>query len=87
MKKSDWREFIFYGLGGFLLFIVSGYATIVDLFSFHDGDNPLFVYISKSSGYNDLGVFFTIGLGILSIIGLGSFIFYLRLVYRKLQKK
>ncbi|MBL8098437.1 MAG: hypothetical protein JNK81_04605 [Anaerolineales bacterium] len=87
MKKSDWREFIFYGLGGFLLFTIAGYATIVDLISFRNGNTPLFVYISKSSEYNDLGVFFTIGLGVLSIIGLGSFIFYLRLVYRKLQKK
>jgi hypothetical protein len=33
MTKTEWKEFIVYGLGGFVLFLTAGYATVIDVIS------------------------------------------------------
>lgn len=87
MTKNDWKEFFIYGLGGFVLFIIAGYVSVIDIFSFLNHRRPLFVYYSKMSGQNELGIFFTMILAALSLIGLFAFIFYLQFACKKLRKK
>jgi hypothetical protein len=90
MTKTEWKEFIVYGLGGFVLFLTAGYATVIDVISFVTTDRPLYVYHTRNSGlraYNDLGIYFTVILGLLSIIGLFAFGFYVHDAYRKIFKK
>ena len=76
MTAKDWKEFIIYGLGGLVLFITTGIASAVDILAYIDGRTALYTYYSKRSGYNELGIFFTLILVLLSIIGLISLVFY-----------
>jgi hypothetical protein len=86
MTKNDWKEFVIYGLGGLVLFLVAGYASVIDILSYLNKSHPLFVYYSKMSGQNELGVVFTLILAALSLIGLFAFIFYTYHAYKKLRK-
>lgn len=36
LTKNDWKELIFYGLGGLLLFILTGDALAVDILSYQN---------------------------------------------------
>lgn len=85
MTKQDWKEFILYGLGGLVLFLFTGYFAIKDILSFMETGRPFFVYYSKMSGDNELGIIFTIILGILALIGFFKFSFYVRMLYKKLR--
>jgi hypothetical protein len=86
MTKNDWKEFVFLGLGGLALFLIAGYASVIDILSYLNKSRPLFVYYSKMSAHNEFGIFFTLILAGLSLIGLLAFIFYLHFLYKKLHK-
>lgn len=86
MKKKEWLESIILGIGGFVLFIAAGVAAILDLLSFQNG-RPLFTFISRRSGHNDMGIVFTLILGLFALIGLISFVYYLVFVYKRLNNK
>ena len=86
MTKNDWKEFVIYGLGGLVLFLIAGYASVIDILSYLNKSHPLFVYYSKMSGQNELGIVFTLILAALSLIGLFAFIFYMYHAYKKLRK-
>jgi len=87
MTNNDWKEFIIFGLGGLVLFLIAGYASVIDILTYLNKSRPLFVYYSKMSGQNELGIFFTFVLVVLSLIGLFAFIFYLHYAYKKLRKR
>ena len=86
MTKTDWKEFIINGLGGFILFLIAGYASVIDTLSYFNGSRPLFIFYSNMSADNDFGIILTLISVILSVIGLASFIFQLHYAYKKLCK-
>ena len=86
MRSKDWKEFIIFGLGGLVLFIVTSYAAMIDVLSFVNGERELYTYYSKTSGYNDLGIIFTIILIVLAVIGFAAFILETRSTYQKIRQ-
>jgi len=86
MKFNDWKEFVIYGVGGLILFLISGIASVTDIMSYTKEEGGLFFYCSKNSGYNNLSIVFTLTLILFSIIGLAAFVFYTRKKFRKPSK-
>jgi hypothetical protein len=73
-------------LGGFLLFLIAGYVSVIDILSYFNESRPLFIFYSNMSADNDFGIILTFVLVILTVVGLASFIFQLHYAYKKLRK-
>ena len=57
MDSKEWREAIGYGVGGLLLFIVAGFATVKDILSFIGGRPLMVIPPSRHTPGGDMAIY------------------------------